>query len=282
MDEEWHFDGKVTSDLPMVSFVDGQVQPYGVGGLVEEDVDGRYTRHEEDTWSGPDSLTCDSDSEPTPGGRSGIDPVTVDGGYEGVAVRVVDTLPVTGDCDDGRSPGSTILAVFSEDDEIALDAFDARFDVPEDAVGSGQIAQLVSGGAAGTECPGFEPGITQSCQVRFEGVVTFTRSDFTGEVDPVEQLPAPDPGPPTNPYDPIKAVQDAIEDHLDTERIADSIKEAFQQHSNSAKVEMTCPGACSGSVKASAQGAGGAAPRRMVARLRFDRRTTGWSAAAAR
>ena len=300
VDQEWHFNGQVTSDLPMVSFVDGKLQPYGIGGLVEEDLAGRYTRQEEDTWSGPDSLTCDSDMNPLPGGRSGIDPVIVDDGAERIGVRIVDSLSVTGTCDDGRSPGSTILGISGSDAEFGDGPFDALFDLPADAIGNGQIAQRVSGGAAGNECPGFESGVTQSCQVQFDAIITFTRHDFSGVVDPVEQLPAPTPQAPPAPPAPaptiprapsdelIDNVRDAIEDYLDTERIADDIKQAFQEYSNGTRVEMTCSGGCSGSVKTYAQGtplagatfrpvaapraAAAASTRRMVARLRFDRR----------
>ncbi|HWT92685.1 MAG TPA: hypothetical protein VN238_06785 [Solirubrobacteraceae bacterium] len=273
-DTSWHLGGKLTSVLPMVRFVDGRAEESG-NGIVEEAISGRYVSAQDSSSTGPQRLECLADGRPSPWGRSSIVPAGfADSGR--VAVRLTDLLEVTANCDDGRNPGSTIAKLDGDVDDPTGGPFDAVFDLPPDALGNQLIAQLEEGAVQGEHCPGYDEH-TVSCKLSWTATISFVRSDVAGTVDPIKQPPPPATGTNDtlgqNAADVIArelerqrrereqqeradqakadAVSKAVKDYLDQERIADTIRKVLNPGASNgpnASVDLSCPGACTGSV----------------------------------
>lgn len=274
LDTSTHLGGTLRATLPGVRFVDGQVEESG-GATVEEAFTGRSLSVEEDSWVGTTRLECLADGKPSPYGRASIVPAGFPGSGH-LAVRLTDRLEVTGQCDDGRSPGYTIANLDGDVDDPTGGPFDAVFDLPSDALGKGLIAQLTEGAVEGRYCPGFEEGLSVSCKLSWSATISFVRSDLTDTVDPLKQPPPPATGTNDtlgqNAADVIArelerqrrereqqqraddakvdAVSKAVKDYLDRERIADTIRKVLNPGASgsSANVDLSCPGACTGSV----------------------------------
>lgn len=276
-DTSWHLGGKLKSVLPMVRFVDGRAEDSG-NGIVEEAITGRYLSVEDSSSSGTSRLEFLADGKASPWGRSSIVPA----GFAGsgfVAVRLTDLLEVTATCDDGRSPGYAIAKLDGDSDDPTGGPFDAVFTLPPDALGNGLIAQLEEGSVQGEHCPGFDEH-SVSCKLSWTATISFVRSDLSDTVDPITQPPPPATGTNDtlgqNAADVIArelerrrreaeqqaradqakadAVSKAVKDYLDRERIADTIRKVLTPgaSSSSANVDLSCPGACTGSVRVKA------------------------------
>lgn len=274
-DRHVEFSTDLYSDMRGVQFTDGVIAPYLDGGQVVADTVGFYSAEDRAERSPTRHLHCDSDPEkPGRWGRSSLQPMGA--GDRSIALRVTDKLQYEGNCDDGRSPGYGITSIDGNVDDYD-GPFDQIFTLPAEAIGQGKIIQLVDSVPVNSDtCPGYGPQTTL-CEFSWQAEVTFVRSDHR------EPAPSPSPAPgqapgsvpvgaPGRSPGPVPApstasdealvthVTDAIREYLDEERIADSIARAFRDSHRSAKVQLDCPGPCSGTVSAYAVATVAAAP----------------------
>jgi hypothetical protein len=265
-DESRNFTVQVKSVLPMVGFSDGLMLPYGGRADVQEKTGGQFVRHVEDTWAPAKHTTCVADGLPVPGGHAELEPAGVEGSSM-VSVRIADALLVKGNCDDGSSPGRVLMNADAESEDRTAGPLDDVFEIPRSAVGMGEIVQTIGGSGSGSVCPGYEQASTMKCDFSWSGIVTFIRKDFDAVVDPPATTKPEGAQPVGTPYDPTKAVDEAIkrqqaeerarQEQADIDRLRQTIKDYLQSAkasmkpgASTARVELSCPGACSGTATA--------------------------------
>jgi hypothetical protein len=157
------------------------------------------------------------------------------GGREALDIRVVGGIHVEmRECggDPVVSPGTLVLDAGGR--AMGDGAFDARVEMPHEAIGMGKIIELLEGTASGQRCPRWT-NASSSCALRWKATVTFTRTR--------QQQVAPPPGP-----DPVKDPIPLPEGPPPLDDVFIPIKTKLS--ASGASVTVVCPAGCSGTAKA--------------------------------
>ncbi len=188
-------------------------------------------------------------------------------GEEALDVRVLGGIEVDRhECGGDPIVSPSTLVVNNGRHELGSGPFDARVEMPHEAIGMGKVIELVEGAASGRQCPRWTDA-TVTCTLRWKATVTLTRKRLQ-QVDappPPEQPdvivePPPPPPPPPPPADEIEVLP--LEPHgPDGDEI-----EVLPLHGRltaaGATVTIACPSGCAGTVTATSRG-------RRLARSRF-------------
>jgi hypothetical protein len=152
--------------------------------------------------------------------------------------------------------------------------YETQFEFPREAIGMGQVIQLVHEDVADRRCPrNLVAGESQSCRLTLDAKVIFVkRNDFVvDDSEPVEIRPEDIPSPPpATPAAPQRSAAPAPGQVLVAPLRTGAAKLAAS--GASATVPVTCAAACSGTVTASAASGGAkarAAASRVLASKRF-------------
>jgi hypothetical protein len=154
------------------------------------------------------------------------------GGKEALEVRVLGGLHVElRECggDPVVSPGTLILDAGGR--AMGDGPFDARVEMPHEAIGMGKIIELLEGTASGQRCPRWTNAST-SCTLSWKATVTFTRTRQQ------EVGPKPEPEIDPIPLPEVPTLDDAF------------IPIRTKLSASGASVTVVCPAGCSGTARA--------------------------------
>lgn len=188
-----------------------------------------------------------------------------EGGRESLDVRVLGGLEVeVRECEGDRVTSPTTLVLDGGQHQLGNGPFDARVEMPHEAIGMGKLIELMEGTATGQQCP-TRTNATVTCTLRWKATLTLTRTkqqELTSPSAPPEpDVVVPPPPPPPPPAEEIEVLP------LEPQRppVAGEIEVLplrGRLTATGATVTIACPAGCSGTVKAARGG-------RRVARARF-------------
>jgi hypothetical protein len=270
-----------TTDVSPLIFRNGRLWlPMGNMPVTERTTGSAESIYRDD-WRHHDS-NCDAVPEPNPSGRSYVeaDLISPLDGSERLVMRVTDSLSVDWDCSESGSFASYPQGGFSIDAPMGEGGMDVTFDLPQEAIGKGQIIQLIDGppAAAGDFCPDLDESSTHCSfswtgQLELRKIETRTVPDWTAPTDDGDDLIAPlvpQPAPPK----PTPAPRPHTPPTDDGDDLIAPLVPASKASVKGAKVSFRagCTSGCAGTAVLTAGGGAGAraaAKRRPLATLRF-------------
>jgi hypothetical protein len=203
-----------------------------------------------------------------------------DDGEEGLDVRVLGGIEIDlRECGGDKVVSPTTLVLDNGRHELGLGAFDARIEMPHEAIGMGKVIDLVEGTESGQRCPN-HTNATVTCRLTWKATVTLTRKrqqDLSAPPPPDEpDVIAPEPVPEEDAV-PLPVEPEKPEPAVAGEDLLGPLKGRLT--STGAMVTIACPAGCSGTATAT-RGVKRLARTRFTAaagrpkrvRLRFRRR----------